>query len=166
MAEVPVQENYPINDTTPISKSIIYREDVVNSYFKKAATSVEGHSPFREPTKSKGLMDEEVHFVMSKIDLLSEKESGTKKRKTEVPNCDFQTPPNLSPQIIKFLYETSIHNSNIKKQSGLAGKAVIRTSGDTGRSTRSTGLYIPGSTRISRRKKAKKSPDTSPSGEY
>jgi hypothetical protein len=37
-------------------------------------------------------MDEEVQFIMSQIDLLFEKESGTKKRKTEVPTYDFQTP--------------------------------------------------------------------------
>jgi hypothetical protein len=86
MAKVPVQEDSPISDTTPISKSIIYGEDVVvQPDFKKAASSIEGHSPFSEPTKSKGLMDEEVQFVMSQIYFLSEKESGTKKRKAEVP---------------------------------------------------------------------------------
>jgi hypothetical protein len=85
MDEVPVQEDSPISDTTPISKSIIYGEDGVQSDCKKAAPSIEGHSPFSEPSKSKGLMDEEVQFVMSQIDLLSKKESGTKKRKTEVP---------------------------------------------------------------------------------
>jgi hypothetical protein len=37
MAEVPVQEDSPISDTTPISKSIIYGEDVIQSDFKKAA---------------------------------------------------------------------------------------------------------------------------------
>jgi hypothetical protein len=74
-------------------------------------------------------MDEEVQFVMSQIDLLSEKESGTKKRKTEVPTYDFQTPPNISPQRSKLLFETSIHSINSKKQSDLAGKAGIRTLG-------------------------------------
>jgi hypothetical protein len=82
MAEVPVQEDSPISNTTPISNSIIYGEYVVQSYCKKAAPSIEGHSPFCEPTTSKRLMDEEVQFVMSQIDLLSEKESGTKKIKT------------------------------------------------------------------------------------
>jgi hypothetical protein len=81
MPEVPVQEDSPISDTTPLSKSIIYGEDVVQSYLKKAAPSIEGDSPFSEPTKSKGLMDEEVQFVMSQIDFSSEKDSGTKKRK-------------------------------------------------------------------------------------
>jgi hypothetical protein len=33
-------------------------------------------------------MDEEVQFVMRQVDLSSEKESGTKKRKTEVPTYD------------------------------------------------------------------------------
>jgi hypothetical protein len=83
-------------------------------------------------------MDEEVQFAMSQIYLSSEKEPGTKKRKTELPTYDFQTPPNLSPQRSKLLFETSIHSSNSKKQSGLAGKAGIHTSGEMRRSTRST----------------------------
>jgi hypothetical protein len=33
---------------------------------------------------------EEVQFVMSHIDLLSEKKSGTKKRKTEVPTAAYK----------------------------------------------------------------------------
>jgi hypothetical protein len=107
MAKVPVQDDSPISDSTPISKSI-YGEYVLQSDFKKASPSIEGHSPFHEPTKSKGLTDEEVQFVMSQIYLLSEKESGTNKRKTEVPTYDFQTPPNISPQRSKFLVETSI----------------------------------------------------------
>jgi hypothetical protein len=110
MAEVPVQEDSPISDTTPISNSIIYGEhDVIQSYCKKAAPSIDGHSPFHEPTKSKGLMAEEVQFVMSQIDLSSKKESGTKKRKTEVPTCDFQTPLNISPQRSKFFSRQSRH---------------------------------------------------------
>jgi hypothetical protein len=60
MAEVPVREDSPINDTTPISKSIIYGEDGVQSDCKKAAPSINVHSPRSEPTKSKALMDEEV----------------------------------------------------------------------------------------------------------
>jgi hypothetical protein len=72
-------------------------------------------------------MDEEVNFVMSHTYLSSEKNSGKKKRKTEVPAYDFQTPPNMSPQRSKLLFETSIHSSNSKKQSGFAGKAAIRT---------------------------------------
>jgi hypothetical protein len=81
MAKVPVEEDSPISDTTPISKSIIYGEDVEQSDCKKAAPSIEGHSPICEPTKSKGLMDEEVQFVNSQIDLSSEKESGKENRK-------------------------------------------------------------------------------------
>jgi hypothetical protein len=72
---------------------------------------------------------------MSQIDLSSEKESGTKKIKTEVATYDFQTPPNMSPQRSKLLFETSIHSSNIKKQSVLAGKSGIRTPGEMRRST-------------------------------
>jgi hypothetical protein len=53
MAEVPVQEDSPISDTTPISKPIIYGEHIIISDHKKAALSIEGHSPFHEPTKSK-----------------------------------------------------------------------------------------------------------------
>jgi hypothetical protein len=100
---------------------------------------------------------------MSQIDLSSRKESGTKKRKTEVPTYDFKTPPNISPQRSKFLFETSIHNSNSKTQSGLSG---TRTSGEMRRNTRITGLSTPSSTRSSRIKKAEQSPDKSPSGEY
>jgi hypothetical protein len=111
-------------------------------------------------------MDEEVQFVMSQIDISYEKDSGTKKRKTEVPTYDFQTPLNLSLQRIKFLFETSIHSSNNKKQSGLAGNLGIHTSGERRRSTRSTELSTPRSTRSSRRKKAKQSPEKSPIGEY
>jgi hypothetical protein len=110
-------------------------------------------------------MEEEMQFDTSQIDISSEKESGTKKRKTEVTTYDFQTPANLSPQKIKFLFKTSIHSSNINKQSGLAGKAGIHTSGKMRRSTISTGVSIPRSTRSSRRKKATQSPDKSPSGE-
>jgi hypothetical protein len=40
MAEVPVQEDSPISDTAPISKSIIYEEDAVQSDCKKAAPSI------------------------------------------------------------------------------------------------------------------------------
>jgi hypothetical protein len=129
MPKVPVQEGYTIGVTTPISKSIIYGKDVVPSDFKKDAPSIEGNYSFSEATKSKGLMDEEVQFVMSHIE--SEKESRTKKRKTEIPTYEFQTPLNVSLQRRKFLFETSIHSSNInsKKQSGLAGKAGIHTSG-------------------------------------
>jgi hypothetical protein len=152
MDEVPVQEYSRISDTTPISKSIIYEEDFVQSDFNKAAASIEGHYPFSQRTKSKGFMDEEVQFVMSQIDLLSENESGTKTRKTVVPVYDFQTPPNLSPQRSKFLFETSIHSSNSKKQSGLAGKSGIRTSGEMRRSTRTTGLFTPRSTQSSRKR--------------
>jgi hypothetical protein len=166
MAEVPVQEDYPISDTTPISKPIIYGEHVITSDFKKESPSIEGHSPFHEPTKSKGSVSEEVQFVTGQIDLSSKKESGTKKRKIEVPTYDFQTPPNVSPQRSKFLFETSIHSSNSKKQSGLSGKGGTRTSGEMRRSTRITGLSTPRPTRSSRRKKAKQSPDKSPSGEY
>jgi hypothetical protein len=135
MAEVHVQEDYPISDTTPISKPLISGEHVIKSDYKKAAPSIEGHSPFHEPTKSKGLVDEEVQFVMSQIYISSKKESGTKKRKTEVLTYDFQTPPNISPQRSKFLFETSIHSNNSKKQSGLTGKAGTRTSRETRRST-------------------------------
>jgi hypothetical protein len=39
----------------------------------------------------------EVQLVTSQIDILSEKEPGTKKIKTEVPTCDFETPPNVYP---------------------------------------------------------------------
>jgi hypothetical protein len=60
MPKVPVREDSPISDATPISKSIVYGEGVVLSYCKKDAPSIEGHSPFIEPTKSKGLVDEEV----------------------------------------------------------------------------------------------------------
>jgi hypothetical protein len=62
MAEVPVQEDSPISDITPISKSIIYGEDVLQSDCNKIAPSIEGHYPFREPTKSKGLLDEKVQL--------------------------------------------------------------------------------------------------------
>jgi hypothetical protein len=110
-------------------------------------------------------MDEEVQFVMSQIDLSSEKESGTKKTKTEVPTYNFQTPPNISLQRSKFLFETSIHTINIKKQSGLSGKAGTCASVEMRISTRSTGLSTPRSTQSSRRKKANQSPDRSPSGE-
>jgi hypothetical protein len=72
----------------------------------------------------------------------------------------------MSLQISKLLFETSIHSSNIKKQSGLAGKAGICTSGEMRKSTRSTGVSIQRSTRSPRRKKAKQSPDKSTSGEY
>jgi hypothetical protein len=129
MAEVSVQEDSPISDTTPISKLIIYGEHIITSDHKKVAPSIEGHSPFHEPTKSKGSVAEEVQFFMSQIDLKSKKESVTKKRKTEVPTYEFQTPPNIFPQRIKFLFETSIHSSNIKKQSGLSDKGGTRTSG-------------------------------------
>jgi hypothetical protein len=95
MPEIPEQEYSLISDTTPISESIIYGEDDVQSDCKKDAPSIKGHSKFSEPTKSKGLMDKEVQFVMGQIDLSSEKESGTKKRKTEVPTDDFQTPTNI-----------------------------------------------------------------------
>jgi hypothetical protein len=145
-------------------KTVIYGEHVITSDCKKAAPSIEGHSPFHEPTKSKGSVAEEVQFVMSQISLSSKKESGTKKRKTEFPTYDFQTPPNISPQRSKFLFETSIHSSNSKTQSGLAGKVGTRTSGEMRRSTRITGVSTPRSTRSSRRKKAKQSPDKSPSG--
>jgi hypothetical protein len=111
-------------------------------------------------------VSEEVKFVMSQIDLSSKKESGAKKRKTEGPTYDFQTPPNISPQRSKFLFETAIHSSNISKQSGLAGKGGTRTSGEMRRSTRITGLSTPSSTRSSRRNQAKQSPYKSPSGEY
>jgi hypothetical protein len=127
MAKLPVQEDYTISDTPPIPKSIIYGEDVIQSDCKKAAPSIEGHSPFRKPTKSKGLVAEEVQFVMSQISLSSKKETGTKKRKTEVPTYDFQTPPNLSRQRSKCLFETSVHSSNIKTQIGLSGKAGTHT---------------------------------------
>jgi hypothetical protein len=111
-------------------------------------------------------VSEEVQFVMSQISLSSKKESGKKKRKTEVPTYDFQTPPNISPQRSKFLVETSIHSSNSKKQSGLAGKGDTRTSGEMRRSTRITGLSTTRSTRSSRRKKATQSTYKSPSGAY
>jgi hypothetical protein len=155
MEEVPVQEDSPISDTTPISKPIIYGEHVITSDCKKTAPSIEGYSPFHERTKSKGSVAEEVQFVMRQIYLLSKKESGRNKIKTEVPTYDFQTPPNISPQRSKFLFETSVHSSNSKKQSGLAGKVGTRTSGEMRRSTRITGLSTPRSTRSSRRKKAK-----------
>jgi hypothetical protein len=107
MAAVPVHEDSPISDTTPISKPIIYGEHVITSDCKKVAPFIEGHSPFHEPTKSKGSVVEEVHFVMSQIYLSPKKESVTKKRKTEVPTYDFQTPPNISPQRSKFLFGNS-----------------------------------------------------------
>jgi hypothetical protein len=66
---------------------------------------------------------------------LSEKETGTNKIKTEVPTHILQAPPNISPQRSKFLFETSIHSSNRKKQSGLAGKAGTSTSGEMSRNT-------------------------------
>jgi hypothetical protein len=71
IAEIPVPEDSPISDTNPISKSIIYGQYFVQSNCNKAAHSIEGHSPFQEPTKSQGLMGEEVHFVMMQIDRLS-----------------------------------------------------------------------------------------------
>jgi hypothetical protein len=58
MAEVPVQEDYPIIDNTPISKPIICGEHYITSYFKKEAPYIEGHYPFHEPTKSKGSVSE------------------------------------------------------------------------------------------------------------
>jgi hypothetical protein len=44
---------------------------------------------------------------MSQIDILSENESRTKKRKREVPTYNFQTPLNVSSQRSKFIFETS-----------------------------------------------------------
>jgi hypothetical protein len=79
MAEFPVQEDSPIRDTTPIPKPIIYGEHVVTSDFKKQAPSIEGHSPFHEPTKSRGAASEEVQFVMSQIDLSSKSSQGQRK---------------------------------------------------------------------------------------
>jgi hypothetical protein len=105
-------------------------------------------------------MDEELQFVMSQIDISSEKESGTKKRKTEVPTYDFQTPPNMSPQRSKFLFETSRH----KWFSMQSSYAQIRR--NEKKYSRSTGLSTPRSTQSSRIEKAKQSPDKSPSGEY
>jgi hypothetical protein len=84
-----------------------------------------------------------VQFVMSQTDLSSEKQSGKKKRKTEIPTYDFQTPSDLSPQRSKFLFETSVHSRNSKKQSDLEGKAGISTAGEMRKSTRSTGLSTP-----------------------
>jgi hypothetical protein len=49
----PVQEDSPISDITPISKPIIYGEHIITSDHKKAAPSIEGHSPFHEPTKQR-----------------------------------------------------------------------------------------------------------------
>jgi hypothetical protein len=69
-----------------------------------------------------------VQFVMSQISLSSKKESGKNKRKTEIPTYNVQTPRNISPQRSKFLFETSIHSSNSKKQSGLSGKGGTRIS--------------------------------------
>jgi hypothetical protein len=103
MGKVPVQYDYPISDTTPIS--VIYGEDFLHPDCKKAAPSIEWHSPFCEATKSKGLIDEEMQFVTSQKYIFSEKELGKKSRKTEVPAYDFhnfQTPPNISPQRSKF----------------------------------------------------------------
>jgi hypothetical protein len=134
MAEVPVQEDSPISDTTPISKSIIYGENGVQSDCKNTAPSIEGHYPFSEPTKSKGLMDEEVQFVISQIDLSSENESGKNIRKTDVPTYDIQAPPNMSPQRSNILFETSIQSSNSKIHIGLSDKAGIHTSGEMRRS--------------------------------
>jgi hypothetical protein len=111
-------------------------------------------------------MDEEVQFVMSQIDLSSEKGVKDKEKKNRDPNLQVQTPPNISPQRSKFLFQTSIHSSNSKEQIGLAGKAGIRASGETKRSTRLTGLSTPWSARSSRRKKGHQSPDKSPIGEY
>jgi hypothetical protein len=81
MAEVPVQKNYIISDTTPISKPIIYGEHIIASDHKKAAPSIEGHSPFHEPTKSKGSVVEEVKFVVSQIDFSSKRSQGQRKEK-------------------------------------------------------------------------------------
>jgi hypothetical protein len=82
MAEVPVQEDSPISDTTPISKKIIYGEhDVIPTDCKKAALSIEGHSPFHEPITSKVSVAEEVQFVMSQIDLSSKRSQGQRKEK-------------------------------------------------------------------------------------
>jgi hypothetical protein len=166
IAEVPVQEDTTISDTTPISKLIIYGEHTITSDCKKVSPSIEGKSPFHEPNKSKGSVVEEVQFVMSQINLSTKNESGTKKRKTEVPTYDFQTPPNLSPQRSKLLFEISIHSSNSKKKSGLSGKGGTHTSGEKRRNTKTTGLSTPRSTISSRRNKAKQSADNSPSGEY
>jgi hypothetical protein len=49
-----------------------------------------------------------------------------KKKKTEIPTYELQTPTNISPQRSKLIFETSIHRSNTKKKSGLSG---IHTSG-------------------------------------
>jgi hypothetical protein len=55
MAEVPVQEDFPISDTTPIPKSIINGDYGVQPDCKKPVPFIEGHSPFSEPTKIKGI---------------------------------------------------------------------------------------------------------------
>jgi hypothetical protein len=73
---------------------------------------------------------------------------------------------NFSPQRSKFPFETSTHSNNNKAQSGLSGKVETCASGEMRRSTRSTGRSTPRYNRSFRRKKAKQSPDKSPSGEY
>jgi hypothetical protein len=53
---------------------------------KKSAPSIEGYSPFHEPTKSKGLVAEEVQFFMSQIYLSSKKGVRNKEKKNRGPN--------------------------------------------------------------------------------
>jgi hypothetical protein len=81
MPAVPVQENSPISDTALISKSRIYGEDGVCSDYKKVVPSIVYSSTFSAPPISKGVLAEEVQYHMSQIDISSEKESWTRKRK-------------------------------------------------------------------------------------
>jgi hypothetical protein len=112
---VSVKENSPVSDTTPRSNSKINGECVVQSDYKIPVPSMKENSPFSVAPKSKGVVDEEVQFFMSQIDLSSERESWTRKRKTEISTFELQTPQKFSPQRSKFLFETLIQSSNIKK---------------------------------------------------
>jgi hypothetical protein len=92
----------------------------VQSDCKKPTLSLKEKTPAGFTCKAEAGVDGEVQFVMSQIDLSSEKEPRKIKSKTDIPSYYFEIYQILSPQRSKFLlilqYREATGRSNIYYQ--------------------------------------------------
>jgi hypothetical protein len=83
----------------------------VQSDCKKPTLPLKENTPAGFTSKSKAGVDGEARFIMSQIDLSSERELRKIKSKTDIPSYNFET-----YQILEQVsFDTSIQSSNRKK---------------------------------------------------
>jgi hypothetical protein len=68
-----------------------------------------------------------TQYVISQIDLFSDREAKKSENTTDIPSYNFKMPENFYPQRSNFLFYTSRQSGNSKNQSRLIGRTITST---------------------------------------